>query len=78
MTADLDALFAQTKSLAGRPRTVAGLPGGLTNRNYQVTTPAGIYDDLAPQLAAGPWSGSAAPPAASPPLISASSSRMSS
>ena len=41
--ADLDALFDQTKSLAARPRTVAELPGGLTNRNYKVSTPAGTF-----------------------------------
>jgi thiamine kinase-like enzyme len=41
--ADLDALFDQTESLAGRPRAVRALPGGLTNRNYQVTTPDGSF-----------------------------------
>jgi thiamine kinase-like enzyme len=41
--ADLDALFDQTKSLAARPRTVCELSGGLTNRNYQVTTPDGSF-----------------------------------
>ena len=39
----LDALFDQTKSLAGKPRTVSELSGGLTNRNYQVTTPDGTF-----------------------------------
>ncbi len=39
----LDALFDQTKSLAGKPRTVRELSGGLTNRNYQVTTPDGTF-----------------------------------
>jgi thiamine kinase-like enzyme len=29
--------------LRGRPRDVAELPGGLTNRNYKVTTPTGRY-----------------------------------
>jgi thiamine kinase-like enzyme len=43
MSADLDALFDQTESLAARPRTVRELPGGLTNRNYQVTTPDGTF-----------------------------------
>jgi thiamine kinase-like enzyme len=43
MSAELDALFGQTKSLAGRPRTVSELPGGLTNRNYKVTTPDGAF-----------------------------------
>jgi thiamine kinase-like enzyme len=41
--ADLDALFDQTKSLAARPRTIAELPGGLTNRNYKVATPDGTF-----------------------------------
>ncbi len=39
----LDALFDQTKSLARKPRTVRELSGGLTNRNYQVTTPDGTF-----------------------------------
>ncbi len=43
MSAELDALFDHTESLAGRPRTVRALPGGLTNRNYQVTTPDGAF-----------------------------------
>jgi len=43
MSAELDALFDQTKSLAARPRAVRELPGGLTNRNYQVTTPDGSF-----------------------------------
>jgi thiamine kinase-like enzyme len=29
--------------LRGRPREVSELPGGLTNRNYKVTTPDGCY-----------------------------------
>ena len=41
--ADLDALFDQTKSLAARPRTIHELPGGLTNRNYKVSTPDGSF-----------------------------------
>jgi len=41
--ADLDALFDRTESLAARPRTVRELSGGLTNRNYQVTTPDGSF-----------------------------------
>jgi thiamine kinase-like enzyme len=40
---ELDALFDQTESLAARPRTVRELPGGLTNRNYHVTTPDGAF-----------------------------------
>jgi thiamine kinase-like enzyme len=43
MTAELDALFDRTASLAARPRAVSELPGGLTNRNYKVTTPAGTF-----------------------------------
>ena len=31
------------KSLAAKPRTVSELPGGLTNRNYKVTTPDGTF-----------------------------------
>jgi thiamine kinase-like enzyme len=40
---ELDALLDQTVSLAGRPRTVQELPGGLTNRNYKVSTPDGTF-----------------------------------
>src|SRR5580700_1376189 len=40
---DLDALFDRTSSLAARPRQVRELRGGLTNRNYQVTTPDGTF-----------------------------------
>jgi thiamine kinase-like enzyme len=40
---ELDAFFDRTASLAARPRTVRELPGGLTNRNYQVSTPAGTF-----------------------------------
>jgi thiamine kinase-like enzyme len=40
---ELDALFDQTQSLAAKPRTVTGLSGGLTNRNYRVTTPDGSF-----------------------------------
>jgi thiamine kinase-like enzyme len=43
MTAELDALFDRTASLAARPRAVSELPGGLTNRNYKVTTPDGTF-----------------------------------
>lgn len=49
MTADclqdekLDALFDQIPALAGRPRTVSELSGGLTNRNFKVTTPDGCF-----------------------------------
>ena len=40
---ELDALFDQTQSLARTPRTIRELSGGLTNRNYQVTTPDGSF-----------------------------------
>jgi len=40
---ELGALFDRTEHLAARPRTVEELPGGLTNRNYKVTTPAGTF-----------------------------------
>jgi thiamine kinase-like enzyme len=40
---ELDALFDQTESLAAKPRTISELSGGLTNRNYQVTTPDGSF-----------------------------------
>jgi len=43
IAAELDALFDQTASLARRPRTVRELSGGLTNRNYKVTTPDGAF-----------------------------------
>ena len=38
-----DALFDQVPSLAGALRSVEPLPGGLTNRNFKVTTPAGTF-----------------------------------
>jgi thiamine kinase-like enzyme len=41
--AEPDDLFDRTVSLARRPRTVHELPGGLTNRNYKVTTPDGSF-----------------------------------
>jgi thiamine kinase-like enzyme len=40
---ELDALFDQTDHLAARPRTIEELPGGLTNRNYKVSTPDGTF-----------------------------------
>jgi thiamine kinase-like enzyme len=43
MSAELDALFDRSESLARQPRTVLELPGGLTNRNYKVTTPDGVF-----------------------------------
>jgi thiamine kinase-like enzyme len=42
-TPDLDAILGRVPALAGAPRTVTELPGGLTNRNYKVTTPDGAY-----------------------------------
>jgi thiamine kinase-like enzyme len=38
-----DAVIARVPSLAGEPRVVTELAGGLTNRNYKVTTPAGEF-----------------------------------
>jgi len=43
LAADLDTRLDQTATLAGHPRTVTELPGGLTNRNYKVVTPAGAF-----------------------------------
>jgi thiamine kinase-like enzyme len=40
---ELDALLDRTDHLAARPRTVQELPGGLTNRNYKVSTPDGTF-----------------------------------
>ncbi|HEY2578607.1 MAG TPA: choline/ethanolamine kinase family protein [Streptosporangiaceae bacterium] len=40
---DLDALFDRVPSLAGSPRRVQRLYGGLTNRNYKVITPGGAF-----------------------------------
>ncbi|MET0843964.1 MAG: phosphotransferase [Mycetocola sp.] len=39
----LDALFDQIPALAGRPRSITELSGGLTNRNLKVTTPEGCF-----------------------------------
>jgi thiamine kinase-like enzyme len=39
----LDERLAQVPALAGGPRTLEDLPGGLTNRNLKVTTPEGTY-----------------------------------
>ncbi len=41
--AGLDAIFDQVPSLASRPRTVTELPGGLTNRNFKITTVNGAF-----------------------------------
>ncbi len=37
------ALLARVPSLATTPRRVTDLPGGLTNRNFKVTTPDGVF-----------------------------------
>jgi thiamine kinase-like enzyme len=42
-SAELAALFDRVPSLAGLPRQVEPLPGGLTNRNYKVTVPGGSF-----------------------------------
>lgn len=39
----LEELLDRVPSLAGRPRTVEELTGGLTNQNLKVTTPDGTY-----------------------------------
>ncbi len=41
--ADVSGLLDRARSLAGTPRSVAELPGGLTNRNYHVRTPGGEF-----------------------------------
>ena len=41
--AELDALLNQLPVLAGRPRRLEDLPGGLTNRNVKITTADGVY-----------------------------------
>ena len=40
---DVAAIFDQVPSLAVTPRAVAELPGGLTNRNFKISTPNGTY-----------------------------------
>ncbi len=40
---DALALLARVPSLARQPRQVTELPGGLTNRNFKVTTPDGVF-----------------------------------
>jgi thiamine kinase-like enzyme len=40
---DLDVIFDQVESLVGQPRTVAELPGGLTNRNFKISTGNGTF-----------------------------------
>jgi hypothetical protein len=39
IAADLAGALDRVPGLAGAPRTVTELPGGLTNRNYKVSTP---------------------------------------
>ncbi len=47
MEPDADAALAElldrVPSLAGRPRQVTELPGGLTNKNFRIELPAGTY-----------------------------------
>jgi thiamine kinase-like enzyme len=40
---DVLAVLARVPSLARQPRLVTELPGGLTNRNFKVTTPDGVF-----------------------------------
>jgi thiamine kinase-like enzyme len=40
---ELEARLDEVPSLSGRPRSVEALPGGLTNVNLKVTTPAGRF-----------------------------------
>ncbi len=40
---DLDVIFDQVPSLVGGPRTVTELPGGLTNRNFKISTLNGTF-----------------------------------
>jgi thiamine kinase-like enzyme len=41
--ADAHAVIGRAASLQGEPRQISVLPGGLTNRNYKVTTPDGAF-----------------------------------
>ena len=41
--AELDAVLDQLPALAGQPRRLEDLSGGLTNRNVKITTPTGVY-----------------------------------
>jgi thiamine kinase-like enzyme len=41
--AALPAVLARLPSLGGTPRHVCALPGGLTNQNFKVTTPDGVF-----------------------------------
>lgn len=40
---ELDARLEQLAALAGQPRRLEDLSGGLTNRNVKVSTPTGVY-----------------------------------
>ncbi|AQT81391.1 LPS biosynthesis choline kinase [Mycolicibacterium litorale] len=40
---ELDALLEQLPAVAGQPRRLEELSGGLTNRNIKITTPTGSY-----------------------------------
>jgi thiamine kinase-like enzyme len=40
---DLDGIFDQVPSIAARPRMVSELPGGLTNRNFKISTVNGTF-----------------------------------
>lgn len=40
---DLEVIFDQVPSIAARPRTVTELPGGLTNRNFKISTINGTF-----------------------------------
>ena len=39
----LNALFEDIPALAGQPRQLEELSGGLTNRNVKITTPDAVY-----------------------------------
>ena len=41
--AQLNDLFEEIPVLAGQPRQLQELSGGLTNRNVKITTPDGVY-----------------------------------
>ena len=43
IAAGLSSALDRVPGLAGAPRTVTELPGGLTNRNYKVSTPEGTF-----------------------------------
>jgi thiamine kinase-like enzyme len=43
VSADAREIIGRVPSLAGSPRVIDELPGGLTNRNYKVTIPAGTF-----------------------------------